>query len=121
MRNISIPLDRGAQQKCEGNKGKACEYYGGFASSYSNVKYWIAGFKSDEHAGAIPKTVTTSENMEKIHDFVLDGPKVKVCEIAAAVGISTGSWGGLNFTLTFVFEKADLKMGAAFVYNRSKT
>ena len=74
-------------------KEKLDKYYGEFAPSCSTAKYWIAEFKRRQistNDGA-PKTATTTEYIEKIHNFVLDDPKVKALEIAAAVGISTGS------------------------------
>ena len=36
-----------------------------------------------------PNEITTSEMINKIYDIVLNDPKVKVCEIAEIVSIST--------------------------------
>lgn len=90
-------------------KEKLDKYYGESAPSYATVKYWIAEFKrgrtstKDEHAGGPPITVTTPENIEKVHDMVLDDPRVKVREIAEAVGISTGS------VISILHEKLDMR------------
>ena len=43
--------------------------------------------KDDPREGR-PKTATTPETIEKVRDIVLDNRRVKVCEIAEAVGIS---------------------------------
>lgn len=42
---------------------------------------------ADERSGR-PTTVTTTDNIEKIHQMVLDDCRIKVREIAEAVGIS---------------------------------
>ncbi|XP_014487254.1 PREDICTED: uncharacterized protein LOC106751024, partial [Dinoponera quadriceps] len=68
--------------------------YGNFAPSISTVKKWAAEFKrgrtslKDDPCEGRPKTATTPETIEKVHNIVLDDRRVKVCEIAEAVGIS---------------------------------
>ena len=58
---------------------------------------WIGEFKrgrtstNDAERPGRPKEVTTPEIIEKIHDIVLDDPKVKVRELTQAIGISIGS------------------------------
>ncbi|XP_033225877.1 uncharacterized protein LOC117178558 [Belonocnema kinseyi] len=42
----------------------------------------------DAERSGRPKEVTTPENVEKIHDMMLNDPKVKLREVANAVGIS---------------------------------
>ncbi|XP_014478528.1 PREDICTED: putative uncharacterized protein FLJ37770 [Dinoponera quadriceps] len=55
---------------------------------------WAAEFKrgrtslEDDSREGRPKTATTLETIEKVHYIVLDDRRVKVCEIAEAVGIS---------------------------------
>lgn len=67
------------------------------APSKTTVYDWYNEFKrgrtstNDAERSGRPKEVTSEEMITKIHDIVLDDPKVKVREIAEAVGISTGS------------------------------
>ena len=46
---------------------------------------------NDAERSGRPKNVTTPEIIEKIHDIVLDDPKVKVRELPEAVSISIGA------------------------------
>ena len=89
------------------------------------VEKWIGEFKRGrkgingaERLGR-PKDITTSEIIEKIHEIVLDDPKVKVRELAEAAGISIESV--VKILHAFGHEIANRKMGAAFANNRSKT
>ncbi|KMQ83449.1 histone-lysine n-methyltransferase setmar [Lasius niger] len=68
--------------------------YGDSAPSFATVKFWAAEFKrgrtslvDDERSGR-QKTATTTDNIEKVHQMVLDDRRIKVREIAEAVGIS---------------------------------
>lgn len=70
--------------------------YGDFASSFAIVKRWAAKFKrdrtslvDDERSGR--PTATTTDNIEKVHQMILDDRRVKIREIAEAVGISKES------------------------------
>lgn len=73
---------------------KLTKVYGDSAPSMSTVKKWAAEFKrgrtslEDDPREGRPKTATTPETIEKVHDIVLDDRRVKVSEIAEAVGIS---------------------------------
>lgn len=75
-------------------KAELREVYGDCAPSLSTIKYWTAEFKRgrtsilDEERPGRPNEVTTSEMIEKIHDMVMNDRRVKVREIAVAVGIS---------------------------------
>lgn len=78
-------------------KSELDSVYGNHSPSIATVKRWTAEFRRgrtsifDEDRPGRPKEATTQEIVEKIHDIVLDDPKVKVRELAEAVGISTGS------------------------------
>ncbi|GFW41620.1 HTH_48 domain-containing protein [Trichonephila clavipes] len=60
--------------------------YGGFAPSFTTVKFWVAEFKcgrkslgDDERSGR-PNTTTTDGNIAKVHQMVLDDHRIKVRE-----------------------------------------
>lgn len=70
------------------------DVYGDSAPSLSTIKYWTAEFKrgrtiifDDERPGR-PREVTIPELVDKIHGMVIDDRRVRVCEIAEAVGMS---------------------------------
>lgn len=73
---------------------KLTKVYGDSAPSISTVKKWAAEFKrgrtslEDDPREGRPKTATTPEIVEKIHNIVLDDRRVKVSEIALAMRIS---------------------------------
>lgn len=73
---------------------KLTKVYGDSAPSMSTVKKWAAEFKrgrtslEDDPREGQPKTATTPETIEEVHDIVLDNRRVKVREIAETVGIS---------------------------------
>ncbi|KAL6257504.1 hypothetical protein P5V15_011074 [Pogonomyrmex californicus] len=68
--------------------------YGDSAPSFATVKRWAAEFKrgrtslADDERSGRPKTATTADNIENIHQMVLDDRRIKVREIAEAMGIS---------------------------------
>jgi histone-lysine N-methyltransferase SETMAR len=73
---------------------KFIEVYGDFSPLFSTIKKWAAEFKrgftsleDDPHEGC-PKSATTPEIIEQVHDMVLDDWQMKVCEIAETIGIS---------------------------------
>lgn len=71
------------------------KHYPESAPSHKMVQYWFTEFRCGRTSTKTipspgrPNEVTTPEMVNKIHDIVLDDPKVKVREIAAVVGIST--------------------------------
>jgi transposase len=61
---------------------------------FSTIKKWAAEFKhghtsleDDPHEGH-PKSATTPEIIEQVHDMILDDRRMKVREIAETIGIS---------------------------------
>lgn len=76
--------------------------------------YWIRILaQSDAERSGRTKEVVSPD---KIHEIILDDRRMKVREMAKAVGISTGV-GTLHFTWIFGHEKAIRAMGAA-IHNR---
>lgn len=67
--------------------------YGDSASSFATVKGWSVEFKrgrtslTDDESLRPPITVTIADNIEKDHQMILDDRRIKVKEIAKAVGI----------------------------------
>ena len=68
--------------------------YGDSAPSFTAVKFWAAEFKrgrktlGDDERSRRPKTVTTDENIAKVHQMVLDDRRIKVREIAEVMNMS---------------------------------
>ena len=68
--------------------------YGDSSPSEATVKNWFNEFRRgrtsvfDEPRPGAPKTAATDENVSKIHDLVLADRRIKVRELADAVGIS---------------------------------
>ena len=95
--------------------------YGNSAPSISAIKNLAAKFKhghtllEDGPREEWPKTATTPETIEKVHIIVLDDRRVKVCEIAEAVGI-------LEERMQNILHEGlgMRKMGTAFAECRSK-
>jgi len=75
-------------------KEKLDKHYGDSAPSIRTVYKWFQNFRSghmgtsDAERSGRPVEVTTQEIIDKIHDMVMDDRRVKVREIASAVGIS---------------------------------
>lgn len=76
-------------------KQRLDKYYGDSAPSISMVKKWFTEFRcgrtstSDAERSGRPKEVITPEIVDKIHEMILDDRRMKVRELAHAVGIST--------------------------------
>ncbi|KYN22438.1 hypothetical protein ALC57_05156 [Trachymyrmex cornetzi] len=64
------------------------------APSFATVKRWVAEFKrgrislADDERSGRPTTATTTDNIEEIHQVIMDNCQIKIREIAEAVGIS---------------------------------
>ena len=69
------------------------ETLGEYAPSYATVKNWVARFKRGDfstcdspHPGR-PKTVTTSEIIDQIHELILEDRRISAKSIAEQLGI----------------------------------
>lgn len=76
-------------------KSKLEKYYQNSSPSVGMIHKWFTEFRcgrtstSDADRPGRPNEITTSDMVEKIHDIVLDDPKLKVRELAKMVNIST--------------------------------
>jgi len=67
---------------------------GEFALSYATIKNWVAQFKSgdfstcDAPCPGRPKTVTTPEIIDQIHELILEDRRISAKSIAEQLGIS---------------------------------
>jgi len=72
---------------------KFIKVYGDSSPLFSTIKKWAAEFKrgrtglEDDPREGRPKSVTTPEIIEQVHDMVLDDRRMKVRENAETVGI----------------------------------
>jgi len=66
-------------------------------TSFSTIKKWAAEFKrgctclEDDPREGRPKSATTPENIEQVHDMILDDRRMKAREIAENIRISKES------------------------------
>ena len=73
---------------------KLIKVYGDSSPSFSTIKQWAAEFKrgrtslEDDQREGRPKSATTPEIIEQVHDMLWDGWRMKVREIAENIGIS---------------------------------
>jgi transposase len=73
---------------------KFIKVYVDSSPSFSTIKKWAAEFKrgrtslQDEPREGRPKSATTPEIIEQLHDMVLDDRRMKVRETAETIGIS---------------------------------
>jgi histone-lysine N-methyltransferase SETMAR len=73
---------------------KFIKVYGDSSPLFSTIKKWAAEFKrghtslEDDPREGRPKSATTPEIIEEVHDMVLDDWRMKVHEIAETIGIS---------------------------------
>jgi len=72
---------------------KFIKVYGDSSPSFSTIEKWAAEFKrghtslEDDPREGHPKSATTSEIIEQVHDMVLDDRRMKVHETAETIGI----------------------------------
>jgi len=73
---------------------KFINVYGDSSPSFPTIKKWAAEFKcgrtglKDDPRNGRPKSATTPEIIEQVHDTVLDDRQMKLREIAETIGIS---------------------------------
>jgi len=78
---------------------KFIKVYGDSSLSFSTIKKWAAEFKcgrsslEDNPRDGRPKSTTTPEIVEQVHDMSLDDGRMKVREISETIGISKESVG----------------------------
>jgi histone-lysine N-methyltransferase SETMAR len=105
---------------------KFIKVYEDSSPSFSTIKEWAAEFKrgrtslEDDPREGRPKSATTPEIIEQVHDMVFNDRRMKVREIAETTGISKERVGYI------LHEEVDMKktlrkMGAALAHSRSKT
>jgi histone-lysine N-methyltransferase SETMAR len=88
---------------------KFIKVYGDSSPSFSTIKKWAAEFKcgrtslEDDPREGRPKSATTPEIIEQVHDMLLDDQRMKVCEIAETIGISKERVGYI------LYEELDMK------------
>jgi TPP-dependent 2-oxoacid decarboxylase len=77
------------------------ERLGERAPSYATVKIWVVQFKHGDfstcfalHPGQ-PKTVTTPEIIDQIHELILEDHQISAKSIAEQLGISHGRVGSI--------------------------
>jgi len=92
------------------------EILGEHAPSYDTIKNWVAQFKRgdfstcDAPCPGRPKTVTTPEIIDQIHELILEDGRISAKSIAEQLGISH-EWVGSN-----IHEDLDMwKLSAKWV------
>ena len=88
----------------------------GYAPSYSTVKNWVTQFKRgnfstcDAPRPERPKTVTTPEIIDQIHELILEDRRISAKSIAEQLGISRERVGSI------ILEDLDMrKLSAKWV------
>jgi len=81
------------------------EVLGEYAPSYASVKNWVAQFKRGDfstcdapHPGR-PKTVTTPEIIDQIHELILEDRRISAKSIVEPLGISRERVGSVDENL----------------------
>src|SRR5215475_12275620 len=83
---------------------KFIKVYGDSSPSFSTIKKWAAEFKhgctsvEDDPREGSPKSATTPEIIEQVHDMILGDRRMKVCEIAENTHIASNSKNKFFFT-----------------------
>jgi len=74
------------------------ETLGEHAPSYATGKNWVAQFKHGYFSTYVaprpgrPKTVTTPEIIDRIHELILEDRRISAKSIAEQLGISRAGW-----------------------------
>ena len=66
---------------------KFIKVYGDYSPLFSTIKKWDTSL-DDDACKRRPKSATTPEIIEQVHDMILDDQQMKVREIAETIGIS---------------------------------
>jgi hypothetical protein len=96
---------------------KFIKVYGDSSPSLSTIKKWAAESKrghtslEDDPREGHPKSATTPEIIEQVHNMVLDDRRMKVREIAETIGISKECVGRKNLSEKTQFKKKNLSSG----------
>ena len=85
------------------------ETLGEHAPSYANVKNWVAQFKRGDFSTCVasrpgrPKTVTTPEIIDQIHELILEDCRISAKSTAEQLGIS------LEWVESIIHEDLDMR------------
>jgi len=96
------------------------ETLGEHAPSYATVKNWVAQFKrgdfstSDAPRPGRPKTVTTPETIDQIHEIILEDRRISAKSIAEQLGISR-EWVGSVIHEDLDMRKLSAKLAPKFL------
>ena len=91
-----------ARPGAEGNSRHSHRKLGEHVTSNATVKNWVAQFKRgdfstcDAPSPGRPKTVTTSEIIDQIHELILEDHRISSNSIAEQLGISRERVGSIN-------------------------
>jgi len=83
-----------SRQGTEGNSRHSDRKLGEHAPSYATVKNWVAQFKHGDFytcyapSPGRPKTVTTPEIIDQIHELILEARRISAKSIAEQLNIS---------------------------------
>jgi len=101
------------------------ETLGEHALSYTTVKNWVAQFKHGDFStcdaphAVWPKTVTTPEIIDQIHELILEDHRIWAKSIAEQLGISWVGWD--HHSWRFGHAEALREVGSEMPERRSKT
>ena len=83
------------EKKTQEIKDELDSVYGEASPSFTTVKYWVAEYKRgrtsilDEERSGRPKTATTDEMVDLVHQTVMEDRRLTLTDIAEACGISS--------------------------------
>ena len=102
-RELSSSFFPPARQSTEGNSRHSDRNIREHASSYAAVKNWVAQFKRGDLSTCVaprprrPKTMTTPEIIDQIHELILEDSRISAKSIAEQLGISRERVGSTSF------------------------